>query len=61
MLTGTSAAGDLTQSGNTPWDKRFVAYLAGYENTTGTAQTITFVIAYNNAPAIIKDSTGARR
>jgi hypothetical protein len=59
VLTGTSAGTvTYTQSGNTPWDKRFVAYLAGYENTTGTAQTITFVIAYNNAPAIIKDSTG---
>lgn len=57
-LAGTTA-GTVTysQSGSTPWDKRFVAYLNGYENTTGTAQTITFVNAYNNAPAIVKDST----
>jgi len=58
VLNGTTA-GTVTysQSGTTPWDKRFVAYLNGYRNSTGVSQTITFVMAYNNSPAILKDDT----
>lgn len=60
VLNGTTV-GTVTysQSGATPWDKHFVAYLSGYENTTGTAQTITFVNPYNVAPAVVKDATAA--
>jgi hypothetical protein len=32
-------------------------YLNGYQNNTGTAQTITFGSAYTNLPAILKDDT----
>jgi len=57
-LNGTTAGTvKYSQSGKTPWDKRFVAYLNGYNNTTGTSQTITFLNAYNVAPAIVKDAT----
>jgi hypothetical protein len=59
-LAGTSAGNvTYTLSGVVPWDKKFLAWLAGYENTTATAQTITFVIPYNHVPAIVKDATGA--
>jgi hypothetical protein len=59
VLSGTTAGtATYSQSGATPWDKRVVVYLAGYENTTATAQAITFLVPYNNAPAIMKDDTG---
>ena len=57
-LNGTTAGTiKYSQSGKTPWDKHFVAYLNGYRNSTGTAQTISFWVAYNNAPAVMKDDT----
>lgn len=60
VLTGTTAGTVASsQSGVTPWDKRFVAYLNGYRNATATAQTITFVNTYNHPPAVLKDDTGA--
>lgn len=59
MLSGTTAGtATYSQSGATPWDKRTVVYLSGYENTTGTSQAITFLVPYNNTPAIIQDATG---
>lgn len=58
-LAGTTAGtATYSQSGATPWDKRTVVYLSGYENTTATPQTITFLVPYNNAPAVIQDATG---
>lgn len=59
VLSGTTAGtATWTQGGTSPWDKRVIVYLAGYENTTGTAQAITFRNAFNNPPAITKDATG---
>ena len=59
VLNGTTAGtATMTQSGSTPWDKKTLVYLNGYENTTGTSQTLTFVVPYNNTPAVITDASG---
>lgn len=59
-LTGTSAGSivwSLPEQGTAY--KRFVGYMNGYENTTTTAQTITFPTAFSNAPAIQARSSGS--
>lgn len=57
-LNGTTVGTvKYSQTGKTPWDKHFVAYLNGYQNSTGTPQTITFWVPYNNTPAVMKDDT----
>ena len=58
-LTGTSA-------GSIVWSqpmqgsalKLVVLYANGYENTTTTAQSITFTKAFTNTPAVIVNTTG---
>ena len=58
-LTGTSA-------GSIVWSqpmqgsalKLVVMYANGYENTTTTAQTITFTKAFTNTPAVLVNTTG---
>ena len=58
-LTGTSA-------GSIVWSqpmqgsalKLVVLYANGYENTTTTAQRITFTKAFTNTPAVIVNTTG---
>jgi len=58
-LTGTSA-------GSIVWSqplqgsalKLVVLYASGYENTTTTAQSITFTKAFTNTPAVIVNTTG---
>jgi len=58
-LTGTSA-------GSIVWSqpmqgsalKLVILYANGYENTTTTAQTITFTTAFTNTPAVIVNTTG---
>ena len=58
-LTGTSA-------GSIVWSqplqgsalKLVVMYANGYENTTTTAQTITFTTAFTNTPAVLVNTTG---
>ena len=58
-LTGTSA-------GSIVWSqplqgsalKLVVMYANGYENTTTTAQSITFTKAFTNTPAVIVNTTG---
>jgi len=37
--------------------KYFIAYLNGYENTTGAAQMITFPLAFGHSPQILQDGT----
>jgi hypothetical protein len=60
VLAGTTAGSvTWTLTGSTPWDKRFVAFLNGYSNTTVTAQTIIFLLPYSAAPAVVKDATSA--
>jgi len=58
-LTGTSA-------GSIVWSqpmqgsalKLVVLYANGYENTTTTAQSITFTKAFTNTPAVLVNTTG---
>ena len=58
-LTGTSA-------GSIVWSqplqgsalKLVIMYANGYENTTTTAQTITFTKAFTNTPAVLVNTTG---
>jgi len=58
-LTGTSA-------GSIVWSqplqgsafKLVILYASGYENTTTTAQSITFTKAFTNTPAVIVNTTG---
>ena len=38
--------------------KRFLVFLSGYENTTATAQTITYPIAFTNTPKVTSDDSG---
>jgi len=58
-LTGTTA-GSIVYS--MPYQgtsyKKFIAYASGYENDTTTAQTISFPVAFTNAPIIVVNSTG---
>jgi len=37
--------------------KFFLAYLSGYENASGTAQTIAFPQAFTQSPQILQDGT----
>jgi hypothetical protein len=58
-LSGTTAGtavSNFTAYGATA--KRFAVYLGGYENTSGTSQTITFPYPFTNAPAITHDDSG---
>ena len=58
-LTGTSA-------GSIVWSqplqgsalKLVIMYANGYENTTTTAQSITFTKAFTNTPAVLVNTTG---
>ena len=58
-LTGTTA-------GSIVWSqplqgsalKLVIMYANGYENTTTTAQTITFTKAFTNTPAVLVNTTG---
>ena len=58
-LTGTTAGSIVWsqpfQSGSF---KKFVGYASGYENTTATAQTITFPTAFTHTPIITANGTG---
>ena len=63
-LTQTTLTG--TTAGSVVWSqpeqgsayKKFVAFANGYENTTATAQTITFSTAFTETPIILGNSTG---
>jgi len=58
-LTGTTA-------GSIVWSqpmqgsalKLVILYASGYENTTTTAQSITFTKAFTNTPAVLVNTTG---
>ena len=52
-LTGTTAGTVYYYQINLGGVKTFVAVFNGYENDTTTNQTITFPIAYVNAPTVI--------
>jgi hypothetical protein len=59
VVNGTTAgSATWTQHGASPWAKRFMVYLSGYQNSTATPQVITFRHAYNHVPAIMKDDSG---
>lgn len=59
-LTGTSAGSIVwSQMEQGTAYKRFAGYLNGYENTTTTAQTITFPTAFSFPPAIQARSSGS--
>jgi hypothetical protein len=58
-LTGTSAGQVLwVQTDTGSAFKRVMAFLNGYENTTGTPQTITFGTAFSRTPVIITQPAG---
>jgi hypothetical protein len=58
-LTGTTAGSVVwSQPEQGSAYKKFVAFANGYENTTATAQTVTFSTAFTNTPIIIGNSTG---
>lgn len=58
-LTGTTAG--TASSGFDRFDvtdKRFKVFLNGYENTSGTSQTITFPYPFALTPAVVHDDSG---
>lgn len=57
-LNGTTAGSVVWAQDLTGTVKRLVAYLNGYENTGGTAQTITFPTAFTYTPTIITQPSG---
>jgi hypothetical protein len=58
-LTGTSAGSIIwSQPLQGSALKLVVLYASGYENTTTTAQSITFTKAFTNTPAVIVNTTG---
>ena len=52
-LSGTTAGSVSYSQFNLGGIKIFTAYFNGYENDTTTSQTITFPIAYTNAPVVV--------
>ena len=59
VLNGTTAGTAISYMAvaSAPY-KKFLVYLNGYENTTGTHQTITFPNPFAHTPAIMKDDSG---
>jgi len=58
-LTGTTAGSIIwSQPLQGSALKLVVLYASGYENTTTTAQSITFTKAFTNTPAVIVNTTG---
>ena len=58
-LTGTSAGSIIwSQPLQGSALKLVVLYASGYENTTSTAQSITFTKAFTNTPATLVNTTG---
>jgi len=58
-LTGTSAGSIIwSQPLQGSALKLVILYANGYENTTTTAQTITFTKAFTNTPAVLVNTTG---
>jgi len=58
-LTGTTAGSIIwSQPLQGSALKLVVMYANGYENTTTTAQSITFTKAFTNTPAVIVNTTG---
>ena len=58
-LTGTTAGSIIwSQPLQGSALKLVVMYANGYENTTTTAQTITFTKAFTNTPAVLVNTTG---
>lgn len=72
MVVGGTLAVDIpastlngTTAGTVTWVedqvgtvKRFFAVVAGYENTTTTAQSITFPVPFTKAAAVVANTTG---
>jgi len=58
-LTGTSAGSIIwSQPLQGSALKLVILYASGYENTTTTAQSITFTTAFTNTPATLVNTTG---
>jgi len=58
-LTGTSAGSIIwSQPLQGSALKLVILYASGYENTTSTAQSITFTTAFKNTPATLVNTTG---
>jgi len=58
-LTGTSAGSIIwSQPMQGSALKLVILYANGYENTTTTAQSITFTKAFTNTPAVLVNTTG---
>ena len=58
-LTGTTAGSIIwSQPLQGSALKLVILYASGYENTTTTAQSITFTKAFTNTPAVIVNTTG---
>jgi len=58
-LTGTSAGSIIwSQPMQGSALKLVVLYASGYENTTTTAQSISFTKAFTNTPAVLVNTTG---
>lgn len=58
-LTGTTAGTALwSQPYTAPSFKKVLVRLAGYQNSTATAQTVTFPTPFVNAPYLAKDDSG---
>jgi len=58
-LTGTTAGSIIwSQPLQGSALKLVILYASGYENTTATAQSITFTTAFTNTPATLVNTTG---
>lgn len=59
VLNGTTAGtATSAQPFSGPFYKKVIVYLAGYENVSATAQTITFPTAFTNPPYLAHDDSG---
>lgn len=57
-LTGTTAGNIVYTQPAAGTYKKIVLYANGYENTSATAQTITYPTAFTNTPAVVINTTG---
>lgn len=58
IVNGTAGTATAAQPFATQYYKEVVVNLAGYENTGGTSQTITFPTPFTSTPYLAHDDSG---
>lgn len=58
VVNGTSGTATAAQPFATTYYKKVIVNLAGYKNTGGTSQTITFSTPFTNTPYLAHDDSG---